>query len=134
MSTPIYKSSRHDRPHARQYCHHLKHPAWKNLSGTAFKLLTYLLAEYRPDKENSFPVGGRRVASKIGCSPTAGKKAVDELIQTGHLSLERRGGNSGHTATRERVVSLTRYDTMTRKGNLELPIVIWRAAAEDASK
>lgn len=134
MSTPLYKSSRHDRPHARQYCHHLNHPAWRDLSPIAFKLLTYLFSEYRPDKDNCFPVGARRVGKLISCSPAAANRAVDELIETGHLRIERRGSNIGHVATRERVVSLSRYDTATRKGDPEFPIKVWRESAEDVSE
>lgn len=60
-------------------------------------------------------------------------KAVDELIRTGHLRLERRGASTGPVATRERVVSLTRYDTETVKGDPELAIKAWKKRAADAS-
>ena len=125
MSTPLYPSSRHDRPHARLYGHHLNHAAWRYLSPSAFKLLSYLTAEYRPEKPNSFPVGTRRVSLMIHVSEPAAAKAVDELIKAGHLRLERRGTNIGRVATRERVVSLTRYDSETAKGEPDLPKKLW---------
>jgi hypothetical protein len=126
MSTATYPSSRHDRPHARLYGHHLNHAAWRSLSPAAFKLLSYLMAEYRPEKPNSFPVGTRRVSLMIEVSEPAATKAVDELIKTGHVRLQRPGTNIGRVATRERVVSLTRYDTETAKGEPDLPKKLWQ--------
>lgn len=132
MSTPLYPSSRHDRPHARLYDHHLQHAAWRALSGNAIKLLACLLAEYRPERPNSFPVGERRVALMIGVSDATAAKAVNELINGGHLRVERRGRNIGRVATRERIVSLTRHDTETAKGDPDLPIKLWRKRLGDA--
>ena len=127
MSQPLYPSSRHDRPHARIYDHHISHPAWKDLSGNALKLIVRLLANYRPAKPNSFPVGGRRVADLIGVSEKTGNKVVDELIAKGHLREERKGTNTGALRTRERVVSLTRHDTELHAGDPEWPIKVWKA-------
>lgn len=126
MSEPLYKASRNDRPHARMYDHHLQHESWRSLSPCAFKLITYLLAAYRPDKPNSFPVGARRVALMIGVSEAAARKAVQELIEKGHVKQERKGSNYGRVATRERIVSLTRYDTEASVGDPELPTSTWR--------
>lgn len=127
MSEPLYPASRHDRPHARIYDHHIIHPAWIGLSGNAFKLLVRLLADYRPAKPNSFLVGGRRVGEMIGVSEKTGQKIVDELIECGHLREERRGSNTGILRTRERVVSLTRHDTELHAGDPDLPIKVWKA-------
>lgn len=126
MSGSLYPSSRHDRPHARLYDHDLNHPAWLELSGNAFKLIARLLAMYREQSPNCFPVGGATVAKLISVDEKTGRKLVDELIEAGHLHEERRGRNSGMVKTRERVVSLTRYDTETRVGNPALPIELWR--------
>lgn len=126
MSGPIYPASRHDRPHARLYHHDVQHPAWKHLSGNAFKLICTLLAAYRPNKGNSFPVGGRTVAKLINVSEKTGAKLVDELIEKGHLREERKGRNRGMVKTRERVVSLTRFDTETHAGEPGLPVTKWR--------
>ena len=126
MSEPLYKSSRHDRPHARVYDHHLNHPAWKALSPPAFKLLVFLLAQYRPEKPNSFPVGARRVSLMISVSEASASKAVQELVEAGHFKLERHGRNYGRVASRERVISLTRYDTELTVGDPDLPIRVWR--------
>jgi DNA-binding MarR family transcriptional regulator len=126
MSTSIYKSGRHDRPHARLYDHNLNHSAWRTLSGTAFKLITYLLAQYRQQNPNSFPVGARRVAQMVNASEASAKNAVDELIDKGYLREERRGQNFGRVATRERIVALTHHDTETFKGDPDLPIKLWR--------
>ena len=126
MSFAIYPKKRHDRPHARLYDHHLAHAAWISLSGNAFMLLTYLLAKYRPEMPNSFPVGQRTVSLLIGVSPKTGSKLVDELIEKGHLREERKGRGRGCTKTRERVVSLTRYDTDLFEGNPDLPIEVWK--------
>lgn len=132
MSTPLYKSSRNDRPHARLYDHHLKHPAWRSLSGNALKLLTHLLAEYRPERPNSFPTGERSVGRMIGVSRSAAVRAVNELIEKGHLRQERGGKSTGSVATRERVVSLTRWETETVKGDPDLPIKLWKRNAANA--
>ena len=132
MSQPLYKSSRHDRPHARIYDHHVSHPAWASLSGNAFKLIALLLAKYRHEKPNSFPVGSRRVAGMINISESVAAKAVQELIDTGHFRQERKGQNLGRVATRERIVSLTRYDTETSAGDPDLPIKVWRERHSNA--
>lgn len=128
MSKPLYPSSRHDRPHARLYDHDFNHPAWKALSGNAFKLISFLLAQYRPNKPNSFAVGGASVAKLINVSEKTGPRLVDELIAAGHLQEERKGRNRGSVKTRERVVSLTRFHTDMRDGDPSLPIRKWKQA------
>ena len=125
MSEALYKSTRGDKAHARIYDAHMKHPAWKSLSGNAFKLLCATLAAYRPG-QNSFPMGGNTVAAMIGVSERTGKKLADELIATGHFREERRGKNIGQLNTRERVISLTRHDTETNAGDPDLPINVWK--------
>ena len=62
----------------------------------------------------------------IHVSEPAAGKAVDELIKAGHLRLERRGTSIGRVATRERVVSLTRYDSEMAKGEPDLPKKLWQ--------
>jgi hypothetical protein len=126
MPDALYPASRHDRPHARIYDHEMKHPAWRGLSGNALKLLVALLASYRPNKPNSFPVGAATVARLTSVSDKTAKRLVDELITTGHLREERKGRNRGVVKTRERVVSLTRHDTDTQKGDPALPIKRWQ--------
>lgn len=126
MSEPIYPSSRHDRPHARFYDHDAKHPAWKELSENAFKLIMCLLARYRPNKPNSFAVGGKTVAEMICVSERTAPALVDELIEKGHLHEERKGRNRGSVRTRERVVSLTRFHTDLRDGDPSLPEKVWK--------
>ena len=96
------------------------------LSGNAFKLITCLLAKYRPAQPNSFLAGGKRIANMIGVSEKTACKLVDELIKRGHLREERKGTNTGMLRTRERVVSLTRYDSEMNAGDPELPLKIWR--------
>ena len=125
MSEPHYRSSRHDRPHARLYDHDLSHPAWIELSGNAFKLITRLMAMWRPDKPNSFPAGGKTIAKLIGVDPKTVTRLVNELADAGHLRIERNGRNRGQVKTRERVVSLTRYDTETTVGDPSYPIKVW---------
>ena len=126
MSRSHYPSSRHDRPHARIYDHDLAHPAWIALSGNAVKLIARYLAMYREQKPNSFAAGGATVSKLIGVDEKTGRKLVDELIRAGHLREERRGRNRGTIKTRERVVSLTRYDTDASAGNPALPTQVWR--------
>lgn len=128
MSVPHYPSSRRDRPHARLYDHDLLHPAWKELSPNAFKLIGYLMAKWRPNQPNSFAVGGNSVAKLIGVDPKTGTKLVAELIEKGHLREERKGRNRGQVKTRERVVSLTRYHTETVAGDPAWPIKVWERA------
>jgi hypothetical protein len=125
VSRPLYPASRHDRPHARLYDHDLTHPAWRELSGKAFQLICTLLAAYRPNNPNSFPAGGATVAKFVNVSEKTAIKLVDELIVKGHLREERRGRNYGMAKTRERVVSLTRYDTEISCGEPERPILVW---------
>jgi hypothetical protein len=125
MSNPSYPSSRHDRPHARIYDHWLRHPAWKNLSPPAFKIITTLLASYRPEKNNVFLVGERRIADLCPCSPRTARFAIDELIEGGFLRVERKGRSDGAVSARERAVSLTRYNTDTLVGDPELPMRVW---------
>ena len=132
MSRPTYPSSRHDRPHARIYDHWLNHPAWQNLSPPAFKIITILLASYRPDKPNVFPVGERRMAGMCGCAPATAKKAVAELIAGGFLRQERKGRSQGDAASRERIASLTQYDTETAAGDPNLPIKTWAKGMKSA--
>jgi len=126
VSQPTYPSSRHDRPHARLYDHWLQHPAWGTLSPPAFKIIVMMLAAYRPDKPNAYPVGGRRMARRCGCAPATATNAIDELIAGDFLREERKGGNRGNAASRERVASLTRYDTETAAGDPNLPIKTWK--------
>lgn len=126
MSAPLYPSSRHDKPHARMYDHHLQHPAWRSLSGNAFKLNVMLLAQFRPNMSNSFPVGAATVSLMLNISEKTAKKVVDELIEKGHLWEQREGRNRGLVKTRERVASLTRYDTESQAKDPELPIIIWQ--------
>lgn len=122
----MYPSSRHDRPHARLYDHDLKHPAWKNLNPHAFKLITILIASYRPNKPNSFPVGRKTVSQLIGVSERTASVIVNHLIWGGHLREERAGRNRGSVRTRERIVSLTRFDTETSPGQPNRPIQRWK--------
>lgn len=132
MSKPLYPASKHDSPHARLYDRDLAHPAWIALSGNAFKLIVWLLAKWRPGKTNSFPVGGATVGKLIGVDRKTGFRAVDELIDAGHLRVERSGRNHGMVKTRERIVSLTRYDTETCAGNKRLPIEVWQKKMNEA--
>jgi len=130
MSEPLYKSSRHDRPHARLYDHHMRHPSWLELSGNAAKLFATLLAAYRPDRPNCFPVGDKRAGELIGVSPSTGKRAVNELVKAGYLRQERKGRNTGKARSRERIVSLTRFDTETSRGDPDYPNKVWKAKAK----
>ncbi|MFC7291717.1 helix-turn-helix domain-containing protein [Hirschia litorea] len=126
MSQALYPNSQHDRPHVRLYDHHCKHAAWIGLSPVAFKIISFLLASYRPANDNSFPVGERRVSEACGVGRASVKNAIDELIEKGHLKLERKGRSFGDSRTRERVVSLTRFDTVTCAGDPDLPLKVWR--------
>lgn len=134
MSRALYPSSRHDRPHARVYDHHVRHAAWRALSHPARVLLIETLAAYRTDKPNAFPMGTRRVADQLGVAEKTARKCVLELIEGGWLSVERAGRNTGPRATRERVVSLTRYDTDTTAGDPDLPLKTWRKGTANPVK
>lgn len=132
MSQPTYPSSRHDRPHARIYDHWLRHPAWQKLSPPAFKIITILMAQYRPANPNLYPVGERRIADLCGCSPYSAKNAINELIKGGFLRVEQKGRSRGNARGRERMASLTRYDTETTTGNPDLPIELWKERNSNA--
>lgn len=128
MSKAAYPASQHDRPHARIYHHWLNHPSWRKLSPRAFKIITYLLASYRPNKPNAFPVGERRLLRECGCAAKSSRSAISELLDGGFLREERRGRNRGCGSGRERVISLTMYDTETTCGDPDLPIKVWQAS------
>ncbi|WP_348764426.1 hypothetical protein [uncultured Henriciella sp.] len=66
------------------------------------------------------------MAEMCGCSPSTAKRSINELIAGGFLKEERKGRNQGHARSRERIVSLTRYDTETKAGDPNLPIKLWR--------
>lgn len=121
-----FPNSQHDRPHARIYDHHMNHPSWYERSGGAIKLITRFLAMYRNTNPNLFLAGGATVAKLINVDPRTGKKLVDELVEFGFLREERKGRNRGIIKTRERAVSLTRYDTQTSVGDPDLPKKIWK--------
>ena len=126
MSVPSYPGSQHDSPHGRIYDRHMSHPAWIGLTPVAFKVIAYLLAKYRPGLPNIFEAGGARLGQAVGVSEKTARAAVDELIEKGHLTEERKGRTIGQRNSRERMVSLTRYDTETRKGAPDWPIEVWR--------
>ncbi|MAP94619.1 MAG: hypothetical protein CMK07_06670 [Ponticaulis sp.] len=126
MSVSAYPASQHDSPHARLYDRDHEHPAWRGLSPVAYKLIGYLLAKYRPNKPNSFLAGGRRMGLAINVSEKTAASAIKELIDKGHIFEERVGRNTGTRASRERVVSLSRWDSDTRKGDPERPKKVWR--------
>ncbi|GJL96829.1 MAG: hypothetical protein DHS20C06_06460 [Hyphobacterium sp.] len=68
------------------------------------------------------------------CAPATAKKSVDELVEGGFLKEERKGRSRGNAASRERIASLTRYDTDTVAGDPNLPIKIWKKNSKsDAS-
>ena len=73
-----------------------------------------------------FEAGGARLGQAVGVSEKTARAAVDELIEKGHLTEERKGRTIGQRNSRERMVSLTRYDTETRKGAPDWPIEVWR--------
>lgn len=126
MSVSAHPGSQHDSPHARLYDRDHEHPAWRNLSPVAYKLISYLLGKYRPNQPNSFLAGARRLGLAIGVSEKTAACALKELIDKGHLFEERVGRNSGPRLSREKVVSLSRWDSDTRKGDPELPKKVWR--------
>lgn len=66
------------------------------------------------------------MAELCGCSAARAKQAINELIAGGFLKEERKGRNRGNARSRERIVSLTRYDTEAMAGDPNLPIKLWR--------
>ena len=132
MSHALFSVRRKDLPHARIYDHFIQHAAWRELSPFAFKAIVMLLASYRPDEANVFPVGESRMAETIGCAPATAKKAIDELVAGGFLKVEQKGRNRGKASGRERIVSLTQYDTETSAGDPGLPLKIWQRKQKSA--
>ena len=65
-----------------------------------------------------------RLSGWSATSATA-KKAIDELIEGGFLREERRGRSRGNAASRERVASLTRYNTDAIAEDPDLPMKTW---------
>ncbi|QYI99810.1 helix-turn-helix domain-containing protein [Thalassovita mediterranea] len=132
MSYALFSVRRKDLPHARIYDHYLEHASWRELSPFAFKAIVMLMASYRPDQANVFPVGESRMAETIGCAPATAKNAIDELIEGGFLKLEQKGRNRGKASGRERIVSLTQYDTETSVGDPSLPVKTWQRKQKSA--
>ena len=132
MSYALFSVRRKDLPHARIYDHYLQHPSWRALSAAAFKVIVMLMASYRPDDANLFPVGESRIADMVGCAPATAKKAIDELIAGGFLRVEQKGRNRGNASGRERIVSLTQYDTETAVGDPGLPVKTWQRKQKSA--
>ncbi|WP_139792260.1 hypothetical protein [Henriciella litoralis] len=125
-SKAVFPLKRRDMPHARIFDHWMHHPAWMELTSPAFKIIVMLMTSYRPDKPNIFPVGERRVSAMSCCPPRTAKKAIDDLIERGFLRVEQTGRNRGKAVGRERIVSLTHYDTETAAGDPMWPITLWQ--------
>ena len=70
------------------------------------------------------------MAEMCGCAAATAKKSVNELIEGGFLKEERKGRSRGNAVSRERIVSLTRYDTEAVAGDPNLPIKIWKRNAK----
>ncbi len=66
------------------------------------------------------------MAQLIQVSEGTSPKIVDELVKKGYVREERKGRNRGMVKTRERVISLTRYDTETHAGDPTLPQKVWQ--------
>ena len=125
MATALYPRESRDKPHARLYDDDLNHPAWRTLSALAHKVITHLMAQYRPKNPNAFRAGNQYIASLVNTSRSGANRAIKELIDTGHLTLERKGRIMGAKSNRERVVSLTRFPTETRAGDPTYPLKVW---------
>lgn len=82
-----------DAAHARVYATWVASLAWQNLSGNASKLIVTLLANYRPrtDRNGALQISGARAGALIGMSEAAGRRALDELVDGGWLTLEQFG-------------------------------------------
>ncbi len=78
------------------------------------------------DEANLFPVGESRIADMVGCAPATAKKAVNELIAGDFLRVEQKRRNRGKASGRDRIVSLTQYDTETAVGDPGLPVKTWQ--------
>jgi hypothetical protein len=100
--------------HARIYHKWIELPAWRTLSGNAVKLLTETLARHRPGDPNLWPMSNLHVATRLNCSQNTAAKVVSELLERGWFCLERKGGVSGRTSSRVRIVSLSSEGTATR--------------------
>jgi hypothetical protein len=109
-----YPKSR-DRPHGRTYRYWDKLPAWRTLTSRGRDLVMFVLRAYHPDKHNAFELSDSTVAAILDCSPNTARKTVAECIERGWFILEREGGLGGSGSVRSRVVSLSHYETATRK-------------------
>tara|TARA_R110002073_G_scaffold23696_1_gene80693 strand:+ start:17159 stop:17758 length:600 start_codon:yes stop_codon:yes gene_type:complete len=109
-----YPKSR-DRPHGRCYRYWDKLPAWRTLTSRGRDLVMFVLRAYHPDKHNAFELSDGTVAAMLKCSPNTARKTIGECIERGWFVLERGGGIGGSDRVRSRVVSLSQYETATRK-------------------
>ena len=80
-----------DRRHARIYAHWLRLPAWRGLSGDGVKLLIHMLAHYQPGENGLNDFSARQAGEAIGKSKTQGARALNELENTGWISVCRVG-------------------------------------------
>lgn len=115
-----------DRPHARVYHYWLNLPAWATMSVHAKCLLIELLARYRPDEPNSFPLPNAEAARWLACAPNTAARAIAELTERGWIVIERRGTMRGSRSARCRVVSLAAYPSDTRVACMD-DVLRWRA-------
>ena len=113
---------RHEKPHARIYDHWRRSAAWRSLTAQAKALYVEIAAQYRPDKENHFPLSNAEAARLIPCAPRTALKAIDQLVERGFFSLERPGRSWGPSSSRCRIVSVGIFETETREEDRDRPM------------
>ena len=111
-----YHKSR-DRPHGRSYRYWDKLPAWRTLTSRGRDLVMFVMRAYHPDNPNSFELSDGVIAALLDCSHNTARKTVADCLERGWFILERSGGTGGSTHTRSRVVSLSHWETATRKSD-----------------
>lgn len=79
------------------------------MSTDARCLFTELLAEYRPDRGNQFPLSSRKVCKRLGVGKSAASRCIKELVERGWLIEVNPGRLRGAHSTRTKTVSIAHF-------------------------
>jgi hypothetical protein len=80
-----------DLSHARIYVDWLDLPAWKELSGTAAKLLAAMLIEYRSGNNGFIDWSAEKAGNAVGRHKATGARLILELIDKGWIDYTQVG-------------------------------------------
>ncbi|OSI08820.1 Uncharacterised protein [Neisseria animaloris] len=95
MARRHQRGKRTIRPYRQLPVEVIRAPQFRALSGTAVKVLLYLLSQYTGSNNGNLQAGQTEAASaEIGVSSRAVKAAIKELKDTGFITVSRQGGKN----------------------------------------